>query len=88
MEGVFALDPSQTGVAPNQAHSKVYVVRVTTQNPGDDELRSRFLESGYNQLVLSLAQGQAVYTWIDWFRELADQYHVQWQRLPREDRQT
>jgi hypothetical protein len=88
MEGVFALEPSQAGIAPNQAHSKVYVVRVTTQNPGDEELRSRFLESGYNQLVLSLAQGQAVYTWVDWFRDLAAQYDVKWERLPREDRQT
>ncbi len=84
MEGVFALQPGETGVAPDQAHSKVYVVRVNTQEPDEERLKAQFLESGYNNMVVMLAQGEALRTSIDWYRGIADQYRVKWQRPPQD----
>jgi hypothetical protein len=86
MHSVFALQPGQTGAAPNQSHAKVYVVRVITQDPEEDRLREQFLESGYNQMVLMLAQGDALQTSVDWYRGVADDYHVKWERPPTDDR--
>jgi len=86
MQSVFALKEGESGTAPNQAHSKVYVVRVLKQDPDDERLRAQFLESGYNNLVLMLAQGEALHTSVEWYRGIADQYQVKWQRPPQEDR--
>ena len=86
MEAVFALKPTETGVAPDQAHSKVYVVRVINQQPEDEQLRTQFLESGYNNMILMLAQGEALQTSIEWYRGIADQYKVEWIRPPQDQR--
>ncbi|HMC10064.1 MAG TPA: hypothetical protein VKH44_02195, partial [Pirellulaceae bacterium] len=86
MQAVFALRPSESGVAPNQSHAKIYVVRVLNQEPDDERLRSQFLESGYNNLVIMLAQGEALHTSVEWYRGVADQYQVKWQRPPDERR--
>jgi hypothetical protein len=86
MQSVFALKTGESGVAPNQAHNKVYVVRAMKQDPDDDRLRSQFLESGYNQMVLMLAQGEALHTSVEWYRGIADQYQVKWQRPPNDER--
>jgi ribosomal protein L7/L12 len=87
MKAVFALQPGQTGEAPNQAHSKVYVVKVQKQDPDDDRLRSLFLDSGYNQLVIMLAQMDAGQTSYEWYRGIAKQYNVKWHRPPQEQMQ-
>ena len=87
MRAVFALQAGQTGAAPNQAHSKVYVVKALSQEPDDDRLRSLFLDSGYNQLVLMLAQMDAGQTSYEWYRGIAKQYNVKWQRPPQEPMQ-
>jgi hypothetical protein len=84
MEAVFALKPSETGVAPDQAHSKVYVVRVINQEPDDERLRAQFLESGYNNMILMLAQSEALQTSIEWYRGIAEQYKVEWIRPPQQ----
>jgi hypothetical protein len=86
MQAVFALQLNETGAAPDQAHSTVYVVRVTGQDPDDEQLRTRFLESGYNQLVLMLAQREALFTSVEWYRGVAERYQVTWQRPPNADR--
>ena len=83
---MFARRASESGVAPNQSHAKIYVVRVLNQEPDDDRLRSQFLESGYNNLVIMLAQGEALHTSVEWYRGVADQYQVKWQRPPDERR--
>jgi len=87
MQAVFALQQGQTGPAPNQAHSKVYVVKVLKQDPDDERLRSLFLDSGYNQLVIMLAQMEAGRTSYEWYRGVAKQYNVKWQRPPQEPMQ-
>jgi hypothetical protein len=86
MQAVFALKPGESGAAPNQAHSTVYVVHVTSQDPDDERLRTQFLESGYNQLVLMLAQREALFTSVEWYQNVAQRYQVTWQRRPNEDR--
>ncbi len=86
MQSVFSLRPGETGAAPNQSHAKVYVVRVISQDPEEDRLREQFLESGYNQMVLMLAQGEALQTSVDWYRGVADDYRVKWERPPADDR--
>jgi hypothetical protein len=84
MQAVFALQPGQTGLAPNQSHTKVYVVRVLGQEPDEETLRQRFLESGYNNFVLMLAQLEARQAAIGWYRGLEDRYQVKWVRPPQE----
>ena len=54
-----------------------------SQEPDDERLRSQFLESGYNNLVLMLAQGEALHTSVEWYRGIADQYKVKWLRPPQ-----
>ena len=61
MQGVFGLVPGQAGVAPNQAHSKVYVVRATSQEPDDERLRTQFAEMGQPLLCWRTAIGVRVY---------------------------
>jgi len=87
MQAVFALQPGQTAAAPNEAHSKVYVVKVLNQEPDDDRLRSLFLDSGYNQLVLMIAQREVGLTQYDWYRGVARQYNVKWLRPPQQPMQ-
>ncbi len=86
MQGVFALKPGETGVAPNQPHSKVYVVRVISQEPDDARLQALFAESGANQQILMLAGGERQYTFMKSLRGIEDQYQVKWQRPPNDGR--
>jgi hypothetical protein len=83
MQAVFALQLGEVGVAPNQAHRQVYVVRVLSQEPDDEKLRQQFLDSGYNNLVVNLAEGEAMDTSFLWWRGIKEQYQVKWQREPR-----
>lgn len=84
MQAVFALAPGRTGIAPNQPHTKVYVVRLLGQEPDEQTLRDRFLESGYNNLVLMLAQLEARQVAANWYRGLERQYQVKWLRPPQD----
>jgi hypothetical protein len=86
MQGVFALKPGETGTAPNQPHSRVYVVRAVSQEPDDARLQTQFSEMGYNQLVLMLASGERQYAWYQSLRNVEQEYRVTWQRPPRMDR--
>jgi hypothetical protein len=86
MQGVFALKPGETGTAPNQPHSRVYVVRATSQEPDDARLQTQFSEMGYNQLILMLASGERQYAWYQSLRNVEHEYRVTWQRPPRTDR--
>jgi hypothetical protein len=82
MRAVFSLHPGEVGVAPNQAHTKVYLVRVVSQQPEESMLRDQFLESGLNFQILSVAQREVMQVLLDWYRGLEEQYRVKWQRPP------
>ena len=86
MQSVFSLKPTETGVSPNQAHSRVYVVKAVSQEPDDERLRSQFAEMGYNQLILMLAGGERQFTFMQSIRGIEDQYNVKWQRPPHDER--
>jgi hypothetical protein len=86
MRAVFAIPLNESGTAPNQAKSKIFVVRVLAQDPDDEQLKSRFLESGYNELVRSMAHFETLMTSHEWYRGVAKQYEVKWQRPPDERR--
>ena len=82
MEGVFSLHPGETGIAPDQPHKKVYVVRVLTQEPADDVLREQFLESGLNFQVMNVAQREMFRTSLAWYEELEKEMRLVWERPP------
>jgi hypothetical protein len=86
MQGVFALKPAEGGIAPNESHSRVYVVRAKSQEPDDARLQLQFSEMGYNQLVLMLASGERQYAWAKSLQNIEDEYRITWQRPPRNDR--
>jgi hypothetical protein len=86
MQGVFSLKPAEAGAAPNQPHSRVYVVRVKSQEPDDARLQTQFSEMGYNQLVLMLASDERQFAWAKSLQNIEDEYRVTWQRPPRNDR--
>ena len=85
MEGVFSLHPGETGIAPDQPHKKVYVVRVLTQEPTDDVLKEQFLESGLNFQVMNVAQREMFRTSLAWYEELEKEMRLVWERPPIED---
>jgi hypothetical protein len=83
MQAVYALKAGETGVAPNQAHTKVYVVRLVGHDPSEEVLRQRFLDAGLNFQVLSIAQRERMQTTYDWYRDIEERYEVTWHRPPQ-----
>jgi hypothetical protein len=82
MQAVFALELGEMGVAPNDAHSKVYLVKVLSQEPDEQNLRNQFLESGSTPQVAMVAREDMSQTFMDMYRGLEDRYQVKWQRPP------
>jgi hypothetical protein len=79
MESVFSLDPGETGVAVNQPQTIVYVVRVASESPDEEELRQKFLQGGFYRAV-SLA-GMERYRFMgEWYRDLDKEMEVEWHR--------
>ena len=84
MEAVFSLQPGQTGVAPNQSHRTLYVVRVVSQEPTDDVLKEMFLESGLSRPVQMVAQSDLMQTGREMFAGLNKEMDLVWERPPVE----
>jgi hypothetical protein len=89
MEAVFALKPGETGTAPNNAHTVVYVVRVLAQEPSDENLREQFLESGHVAFMpesptwqISQVENQKISA--DFFKGLEKDMRLVWNR-PEDD---
>lgn len=86
MDAVFALEPGQVGVAVNQPHSVVYVVRVMKDEPSLEIRREMF----YSSLQRGAQSDLAVYAGIERYRsfqglfdDLEKQYEVTWTRPAR-----
>src|SRR5262249_7365695 len=67
MNPVFGRRRGQAGVAPNETHACVYVVRFLSQEPSDEILRQQFLDSGLNFQVLGIAQRDRQQFIFDWY---------------------
>jgi hypothetical protein len=84
MKVVFGLKPDESGSAPNEPHTLVYVVRFVGQEPSDEILRQQFLDTGLNFQVLGIAQRERQQVNFEWYRDLQKQYQLTWVRPPRE----
>jgi len=84
MDAVFSLKPGQAGVAVNQSHRTVYVVRVVSQEPSDDVLKEQFLESGQTPPVRMVANFDAGRIQSEIFESLDEELSLVWQRKPIE----
>jgi hypothetical protein len=76
MEAVSRLKLGETGVAINHSHSRVYVVGLLQQEPSEEELRERFLESGSSMAVRSAAGQDVSRMAQQWEQQLADELKV------------
>jgi hypothetical protein len=83
MRSVFALDVGQSGVAINQPETIVYVVRVASEQPGEDELRQRFLEGGRSFEAQQIANVEGGQQLRQWYEGLDEAHGVTWNRPPR-----
>jgi hypothetical protein len=82
MQAVYALEPGQTGIAPNQAHGTVYLVRLVSQQPEERLLRDQFMERGVTMEVMLVHRDDMMQTFGEWFRGLEERYQVKWNRPP------
>ena len=81
---IDSLKPGQAGVAVNQSHRTVYVVRVVSQEPSDDVLKEQFLESGQTPPVRMVANFDAGRIQSEIFESLDEELSLVWQRKPIE----
>jgi len=80
MEAVFALEPGETGVAVNEPQTFVYVVRVVSESPDEDERRKNFLERGVTFQTFHIAAIERDRTMEQWYRGLDKEMDVTWHR--------
>ncbi len=67
MQAVFDLDVGQVGVAVNQPQKFVYVVRVDSQEPTDEQRRDAFFAAGITPEVNYLVQMEQADIIRDWY---------------------
>jgi len=80
MEAVFALEPGETGVAVNEPQTFVYVVRVVSETPDEDERRENFLTSGVSFQTFHMAAMERDRVMEQWYRDLDEEMDVKWHR--------
>ena len=82
-ESLFRLAPGEVDYATNMPKTKVYLFRVEEVNPTAELRREQFLRNGVDMPVLSLARRDSFVGLSEWYRDLTNQYGVQWKRDPR-----
>jgi hypothetical protein len=78
MRSVFDLPVGQTGVALNQPHSVVWVVRVVSEETNLEQDRARFLEMANSPTMLLSAYREQNQLMQDLYRELIERFDVKW----------
>ena len=82
MQAVFDLSVGQVGVAVNEPETFVYVVRLDSEEPTDEQRREAFFAAGLTPEVNYLVQTQQADIIRDWYTGLETDYHVTWKRDP------
>lgn len=82
MQAVFALKPGQVGVAANTPHTVVYVVRLVSESPDEEQRRRLFVEGGLTGDMGFLARVELQSFLNQWHRELEKEMQVKWSRPP------
>ncbi len=71
MKAVFALKLGETGVAYDAGQNHVYVIRVATEGPQDDQLRQDFIDRSPDRFAGTISRDQSHRVFTDWLDEMA-----------------
>jgi|GEM_PF-1095918 len=82
MQVVFGLKAGQVGVAADTPHKIVYVVRVDSESPPEEQRRTQFLEGGLTADMGFLARVELQGFLNQWHRDLDEEMQVKWNRPP------
>ncbi|MHB9080613.1 MAG: hypothetical protein ACYC3X_24325 [Pirellulaceae bacterium] len=82
MQAVFDLSVGQVGVSVNEPETFVYVVRLDSEEPSDEQRRESFFTAGLTPEVNYLVQTQQADIIREWYTGLETDYHVTWKRAP------
>jgi len=86
MQTALDLQPGEVGVAPDQPHSKVYVIHVLSQTPTEELMQTLFMTRGLadrNIAQLHVAERMGmVNTWVN--NLLEKEFVVHWNRTPQQ----
>lgn len=77
MQEVFAAEPGEVVVAPNEPATVYYVVKVQRMSPSDEELREQFLQPAQRQMAQPLIRNKAIDIYTSWYRSVEEQLNVQ-----------
>jgi hypothetical protein len=85
MQTVLDLQPGEIGVAADQPHKRVYVIRLISQTPDEDILRQMFLTRGVTDRNVSQQYNEerlrTLGAWLD--NVLDKEMQVKWNRPPQ-----
>jgi hypothetical protein len=86
MQTVLDLQPGEVGVAADESHQRVYVIRLIEQTPKEDILRQMFLARGVNDRNISQQYAservQTIGEWMD--NVVTKEMQVNWNRTPQQ----
>lgn len=84
MEAVYALRPNQVGVAINRPKTVVYVVRLVSDSPPEEQRRQQFLDTGitYETFYMGAMDRQQILE--QWYLDLDKEMGLQWTRPPQQ----
>ena len=83
MRTVFNLKLGEVGTAVNEPETFVYVIRIVSEAPSEEDLRQQFLQSGNSTDVRNIAAIESQRVLGDWLRNLEMSLNVTWHRPPR-----
>jgi hypothetical protein len=83
MRTAFSLKPGQAGAALNAPEDVAYVIRITDERPGEQELLAEFLKTGYEQYAQAgrLDNQESL---VAFMSQIENESHVQWERPPHD----
>jgi len=82
MKAVFALQTGESGKAVNQPETMVYVIRIISDAPAEEELKRQFLASGRSPDIQQVALNEGRTFISRWIDDVEKALGVQWHRTP------